>query len=219
MSKFDTEDRGALGFFLSEDGELRLRKLHQHIEFLARLSEPRIGEKEEGPAIDTPSLSNYMELLAEQVQQILDEVSEPSGIHRPEDAAAAKEGASDTDDGAEAISASALRPGASDDDDYAFGMTLDQLDEMNRLLDQLTAQGDLLMASSGGDLAEGTLIVTGAAIFSDADTAHTIIRQVNSQRLEDAPAPRMRVRETPPPYIVHMDEANTRQHDHRVDLH
>lgn len=38
MSKFETEDRGALGYFLSEDGQSRLRKLHQHIEFLARLT-------------------------------------------------------------------------------------------------------------------------------------------------------------------------------------
>ena len=42
MSKFDTEDRGALGYFLTEDGQSRLRNLHQHIVFLSRLAEPRV---------------------------------------------------------------------------------------------------------------------------------------------------------------------------------
>ncbi|MEN4905072.1 hypothetical protein [Luteimonas sp. TWI1437] len=98
-------------------------------------------------------------------------------------------------------------------------MTLDQLDEVNRLLDQLTAQGDLLMASEGGELAPGTLIVTGTTIFNDADAAHTIMRQISSQPLDDEPAPGLRVREVPPLYNVHAGGAGKRQRNHRSDLH
>lgn len=224
MAKFETEDREPFGYVLSEDGELRLRKLYQHVELLARLAEPRMGEREDGPPIDTSALSSYFELLAEQVRLVMDEVSEPSALHRPGGTAAATE---DTEDGDEAGSSDAAIPfvtgesGSSvdDDNDYAFGVTLDQLDEMNRLLDQLTAQGDLLMASEDGELAPGTLIVTGTTIFNDADAAHTIMREVSSQPLDEVPASGLRVREVLPLYTVHAGGAAKRQRDHRSDLH
>ncbi|MEN5062258.1 hypothetical protein [Luteimonas sp. TWI1416] len=222
MAKFETEDHGSFAYLLSEDGELRLRKLYQHLELLARLSEPRIGERENGPPIDTPALSSYFEMLAEQVQLVMDEVFEPNARHRPGATAAAAEDAEDGDEagGPDAVfPLSPDEPGASVDHDYAFGVTLDQLDEMNRLLDQLTAQGDLLMASEGGELAPGTLIVTGTTIFNDADAAHTIMRQVSSQPLDDEPASGLRVREVPPLYNVHAGGAAKPQRNHRSDLH
>ncbi|MEN5118757.1 hypothetical protein ABE488_15705 [Luteimonas sp. TWI662] len=222
MAKFETEDHGAFAYLLSEDGGLRLRKLYQHLELLARLSEPRIGEQESGPPIDTPALSSYFEMLAEQVQLVMDEVSEPNSLQRPSGTAAATEEAEDGDEAGSSDAAFPVgsdAPGASVDHDYAFGVTLDQLDEVNRLLDQLTAQGDLLMASEGGELALGTLIVTGTTIFNDADAAHTIMRQVSSQPLDDEPSPGLRVREVPPLYNVHAGGAAKPQRDHRSDLH
>ncbi|MEN4905069.1 hypothetical protein [Luteimonas sp. TWI1437] len=80
-------------------------------------------------------------------------------------------------------------------------------------------EADNLMASEGGELAPGTLIVTGTTIFNDADAAHTIMRQVSSQPLDDEPAPGLRVREVPPLYNVHAGGAAKRQRDHRSDLH
>ncbi|WP_156170288.1 hypothetical protein [Luteimonas sp. FCS-9] len=219
MAKFETEDQGSFAYLLSEDGELRLRKLYQHVELLARLSEPRMGEQENGPPIDTPALSSYFEMLAEQVQLVMNEVSEPGSLHRQGVTAAATEETEDGDNAGSSDAAMPLvpdEPGASVADDYAFGVTLDQLDEMNRLLDQLTAQGDLLMASEGGELAQGTLIVTGTTIFNDADAAHTIMRQVGSQPLDEVPAPGLRVREVPALYNVHAGGAAKRQGS---DLH
>ena len=65
MSKLTTEDRVDVGYFLPEDGQFRLRKLHQRIEFLSRLAEPRVDEEEDGPEIDHPALAGCLELLAE----------------------------------------------------------------------------------------------------------------------------------------------------------
>ncbi|MCD9007444.1 hypothetical protein LDO31_14585 [Luteimonas sp. XNQY3] len=227
MSKFETEDRGALGYFLPEDGQFRLRKLHQHIEFLSRLAEPRVDEEEDGPEIDHPALAGCLELLAEQVQQVLDTVSWPARLQAKGklDAAGDEVGQVEqaaevaSDDASEIVQAETGGSEETVDDDYEFGMTMDQLDEMNRLLDQLTAQGDLLMAGAGGDFAKGTLIVTGASIFNDADAAHTIIRQVNSQHLDDSPAAGLRVRETPSLYDVPPVAAARPQGDHRAGLH
>ena len=102
MSKLTTEDRGDVGYFLPEDGQFRLRKLHQHIEFLSRLAEPRVDEEEDGPEIDHPALAGCLELLAEQVRQVLDTVSWPARLQeRTQAGAACADHDEDDDDGDE----------------------------------------------------------------------------------------------------------------------
>ncbi|MDC7808334.1 hypothetical protein PQS31_16075 [Luteimonas sp BLCC-B24] len=98
MSKLTTEDRGEVGYFLPEDGQFRLRKLHQHIEFLSRLAEPRVDEEEDGPEIDHPALAGCLELLAEQVRQVLDTVSWPARLQEKTQAGAARAEADDDDE-------------------------------------------------------------------------------------------------------------------------
>jgi len=222
MSKFETEDRGALGYFLTEDGQSRLRNLHQHIVFLSRLAEPRVDEEEDGPEIDHPALAGCMDLLAEQVQLVLDTVSWPARLQpkgkplkvgqQADDDEAEAEDADETDGDAAPVAASA-------DDDYAFGMTLDQLDELHRLLDLLRAQGDLMMASGEGDVAKETIIVTGSAIFDGAEAVDAIIDQVEAQILDDDDprAKPRRVREMPPAYGVAKGAVGS-QHE-AVSLH
>lgn len=204
MSKFETGDRGARGYFLPEDGEFRLRKLGQHMEFLSRLAEPRTDEDEDGPEIEAPALAGCLELLAEQVQQVLDTVSWPARREvkgKPVTAnvdGEAVEGAGGSGEYGEAQGTGTGDVAAAGRDDVAFGMTLDQLDEANRLLGLLGAQGDLLMAGGGGDFADGTLPLIGAAIRDGAQAAQAIIRQVKSQ----PPGARggARVREMPAVY-------------------
>ncbi len=79
-------------------------------------------------------------------------------------------------------------------------MTLDQLDESDRLLDLLRAQGDLLMAAGGTDVADGTITMIGAAIFEGAEEMKDLIRQVNARVLDAEPDASTRVREMPPAY-------------------
>lgn len=203
MSKSDTKNRGDVGYFLPEDSQFRLRKLHQHIEFLSRLAEPRVDEEEDGPEIDHPALAGCLELLAEQVQQVLDTVAWPARLEaRGRRAAAVPDDAGDADDADEAMASGDDAHGAPDtqaDEELAFGMTLDQADEAHRLLDLLRAQGDLLMAGGDGDFADGTLIVIGSAIFDSADEMKDMIRQIGRQTL-DAPRTGKQVREMPAVY-------------------
>ena len=42
MSEFDSDDLETTGYFLPEDSWLRLKKLHEHVEFLANLARPAI---------------------------------------------------------------------------------------------------------------------------------------------------------------------------------
>ncbi|MDR6990657.1 hypothetical protein [Luteimonas sp. 3794] len=234
MSKFDTEDRGALGYFLTEDGQSRLRNLHQHIVFLSRLAEPRVDEEEDGPEIDHPALAGCMDLLAEQVQLVLDTVSWPARLQvkgKPggdQDEADDGDGDGDgdgDDDEAEDVDASddveeavATGPGGAN---YLVGMTLRQIDEANNLLDMLVAQGDLLHLSgtSGTEFTDNTIAMAGASIFDSAQALQALHRQVNSQYLTDRPAARPRVRETPPLYNVHVTAPPEPQGEHRADLH
>lgn len=227
MSKFDTEDRGALGYFLTEDGQSRLRNLHQHIVFLSRLAEPRVDEEEDGPEIDHPALAGCMDLLAEQVQLVLDTVAWPARLQPKGKPGGDQNEADDNDDDDEAEDvdapgdvqeAVATGPGGAK---YLVGMTLRQIDEATNLLDMLVAQGDLLQLSgtSCTQFTDNTVTMAGASIFDGAQALQALFREVNSQHLEDSPAAGMRVRETPPPYNVHVATATKPQADHRADLH
>ncbi|QOW24030.1 hypothetical protein [Lysobacter sp. H23M47] len=76
-----------------------------------------------------------------------------------------------------------------------FGVTLEQMDELDRLLAMITAHGDVVFSAHDADLAIGTLPLVGHAIFDDAIAAKDIIGQVTSQRLGRSPKPRSGIRE------------------------
>src|SRR5690606_10030573 len=95
-------------------------------------------------------------------------------------------------------------------DDYLFGMTLAQVDDLNRRLQMLRAQGDLLMASSYGVLADGTLAVTGASVFDGAEAVCGIIQEITTQELGDGRRARRRVRAAAAAYGVAATPASPR---------
>ncbi|WP_295909933.1 hypothetical protein [uncultured Xanthomonas sp.] len=68
------------GYFLSEDGQFRLVRLGEFVTFLARLAQPRsvAEERQAVPAVRAGELAVCMELLAEQLQLVLREVSWPA---------------------------------------------------------------------------------------------------------------------------------------------
>ncbi|WP_425481505.1 XAC0095 family protein, partial [Luteimonas suaedae] len=47
MSKFNSDDLGMLGYFLPEDSQFRLKKLHDHMVFLSQLAQPRTHDEDE----------------------------------------------------------------------------------------------------------------------------------------------------------------------------
>jgi len=177
MSKFDSDDLETMGYFLPEDSQLRLKKLREYVEFLANLARPRtsVEEKECYAEIRPGEAAICLELLEEQIGQVLDELSWPP--YRPKSEAAL--GANAEPEAAEEV------PDHSGER-YVFGMTLEQVDTLNRLIDMISAHGDVVTASHEAEFADHTLSSLGDAIFNDARTVREIIRQVESQRLGQA---------------------------------
>ncbi len=197
MSKFETEDRGTQGYFLPEESHAQLHALQQHLASLSRLSPPRVDDKANDMEIETLTLAGCMKQLAEQVQEVLDAMAGPVQLQADGRAVVTETASGLGDDSREDVEPEAS---AAQADDFRFGMTMDQLDEANRLLDLLGAQGDLLMASGGGDLAGGTVVVIGAAIFDGADAMKDMIHEIASQRLAAKAKTGKRVREMPAGY-------------------
>ncbi|MEB1529740.1 XAC0095 family protein [Xanthomonas sp. WHRI 7945] len=85
MSEYRTDDLEMAGYFLPEESQFRLVRLGEFIKFLARLSEPRsvAEEREAAPKVRTGELAVCMELLAEQLDMVLREVSWPACRQSP----------------------------------------------------------------------------------------------------------------------------------------
>ncbi len=190
MSKFDSNDLEMTGYFLPKDSQFRLKKLREYVEFLSHLAQPRMAD-EEREGIPEIRVAVCLELLAEQVGLVLDEISWPA--YRSE-----REAAPETEAGPE------IAEEVPDDADgrYIFGMTLDQLDRLDRLIDMIVAHGDVVIASDEAEFAKHTLSLLGDAIFNDAMTVRDIIRQMESQRLGKARGSQTGVEEEQAVYLA-----------------
>ncbi|MES2314009.1 MAG: hypothetical protein V4566_17115 [Pseudomonadota bacterium] len=193
MSTFDSDDLETMGYFLPEESQLRLKKLGEYAEFLSHLAQPRTADEEQEwlPEIRVGEVAICLELLAEQVGLVLDNLSWPA--YRSESEAAL--GA-----GAEPEAAQEVPGNAGNG--YRFGMTMEQIDTLNRLIDMIVAHGDVVIASDGAEFADHTLSSLGDAIFNDARTVRDIIRQVESQRLGPARGSQTGVGEERALYLV-----------------
>jgi hypothetical protein len=76
---------GDSGYFLPEESQFRLVRLGEFITFLARLAQPRsvAEEREAAPKVRAGELAVCMELLAEQLDMVLREVSWPAQPQSP----------------------------------------------------------------------------------------------------------------------------------------
>ena len=150
-----------------------------------------------------------LELLEVQLSQVLGELSWPARRGRQ----AAERGG---DAQPVAVEVEAMPPETSQADDaraaatgpdavedgadgargrYAFGVTLNQIDEVNRLIDTIRAYGDVVTASDHAGFADHTLSILGDAIGCNAVRLRDIILDVNAQRLGPARGTRTGVRE------------------------
>jgi len=150
MSTFDSDDLEVTGYFLPEDSQLRLKQLREYVTFLANLARPRRPDEDQEwtAEIRVGEVAICLELMAEQIEIVLDELSWPA--KRGERAAApevkaesevepklaAATAAADTDDAKPDLAAD--EPG----DPYVAGVTLGQIDELARLGDILRAHGE-----------------------------------------------------------------------------
>ena len=80
MSHDRLNDEDMSGYFLPEESQFRLEKLSGHVRFLARLAQPRTHDEERAaePRVRMDELAFCLELLADQVDLVLHEVSWPA---------------------------------------------------------------------------------------------------------------------------------------------
>jgi hypothetical protein len=187
MSTFDSNDPEKMtGYFLPQDRQFRLKKLREYVEFLAHLARPRMADEErEGvPGIRVGEVAICLELLAEQMGLVLDDISWPACRSESE---AALEADAEPEAAEEVPGDAGGR--------YLFGVTLEQVDTLSRLIDMIAAHGDVVIASDDAEFADHTLSALGDAIFNDARTVREILRQVELQELGPARGPRTGVGE------------------------
>lgn len=204
MSTFDSEDLETMGYFLPEDSQFRLKKLREYLEFLSHLAQPRIADEErEGvPEIRVGEVAICLEFLAEQIGQVLDELCWPA--ERGE-----KKDASETDAETQAVGTEAAEPEVAEPvmnevgNRHLFGVTLNQIDEINLLLDSLRAIGNVVTCSDHAELSDTTLSIMGDAITRDTQKLRDIIGDIyHEQRLESPHDPQTGVREEHASYLA-----------------
>lgn len=213
MSKHDTNDRKSGGGVLPEGTQRRLKKLQEYVTFLVHLTGPL--QTNEGSADVHPAeLKLCLDQLVQRVAPVIDALSE--GVARQKAAATAaadaaneahagKDGdAPDTD--AEATSAPKSRSG----ERYTAGITLDQVDEINLLLESLRALGNVVYCADHAEYSKATLAIMGDAIYRDVDKLHDILNEIyDSQRFESTDTLNS-VREAPASYIALPDHSPAR---------
>ncbi|AUZ55560.1 hypothetical protein B1L07_11230 [Stenotrophomonas acidaminiphila] len=168
------------GYYLPEDSQQRLVRLSDHIKFLLRLMQPLAGAVGE-PAgeVRLAEVAFCLELLGDQVDLVLDEVSWP----------------------ATQVDAPA-RDAADQAQGYAFGVTLAQVDALDGWVRTLAAQGDVLATGDAAGWARGTLPSMGRAVFDAAAAVRGVLDAVETQRLVAGADARLRVEEARAVYAV-----------------
>lgn len=189
MSTFYSDDMP--GYFLPEDSQFRLKKLRDYTAFLSRLAQPRTSDEvaEGAPELRMDELSICLELLSEQVAMVLDEVSWPA--QRQTEAAASDVA---PEDSPQLYGAASER--------FAFGITLDQIDALNRLIRTISAQGDLVACSRTAGLDDDTLPRVGQAIHDGMEAVRAILLEVEAQQLRHSRGSRTSVGEERAVYDV-----------------
>lgn len=186
MSKHESDDLKEPGYLLPEESQFRLAKLREHIKFLARLAQPRMANetREWAPEVSIGELAICLELLAEQLDLVLEEVSWPAWR-----TVAANE------PGRAAASVATREASHTDAERLAFGVTLDQIDALGRLIQTISAHGDVVAASHAAELAAHTLPLVGQAIYDGVEAVRAILDEVEEQQLGLGLGPRTGVGE------------------------
>lgn len=188
MSVLEANGPGMPGDGLPEDGRIRLKKLRDRVGVLSRLAQPRTcGEaRERMHEVRAEEFAVCLEWVAEQVDLVLQELSS-SASRQADGRAIERDGSRPTEP---------ERPDATDAR-FAFGVTLDQIDALDRVVRTISAHGDVVAAGQALELAGHTLPLIGQAICDGATAVRSILDEVEAQRLRRRTArPRTGVGET-----------------------
>lgn len=185
MSERTFDDKEMTGYFLPVDSQLLLAQVCNHIRFLARLAQPRIDDEtqERAPEVRMSEWMFCLDQLAEQLDMVLQEVSWPARRTPTQEEAPRAEGAGVADSTQNAA------------DGFVRGVSLDQVDRLNRLIAEVSAYGDAVSSHGMADFAGGTVTTLGHAVFDAASEMAEILGQLEAQRLEKGARLRFTVEE------------------------
>ncbi len=143
MSHDRLDDEDMPGYFLPEDSQFRLVKLRDHVQFLARLAQPRTQAEERAaePKVRMGELALCLELLADQVDVVLDVLSYPA--QRIDTMYSA---------GHPATTEAALDAG-----DSGFRITQEQIDRLTLLAETMSAHAQMVAVGDTTERAGQTL--------------------------------------------------------------
>jgi hypothetical protein len=174
-----SNDVDVLGYALPQDDRQRLAKLGQCIRFLARLAQPGSDDPLRAwtSRARLSELASGLQALAQQLDQAPGEGWPASSMASPADEEGVAVAGTDVD-----------RDGQHEP--LMFGMTMDQLDALDRLIQLIRAHGDVVSAHRMADLAGGTVAMVGHAIFDEATEVRRILDEVEDQRWPEQTRPR-----------------------------
>jgi hypothetical protein len=181
MSTNESKDAEANGYVVPEDARLRLKKLHEYVTFLANLARLRQSGEGKGWMADSRpgELAICLEQLEQQMAQMMEGLSWPderrtkTTVSETDAAAEAREAEDGGATDADAEAAEIIDPATGKR--YLSGITLDQIDEINLLLSNLHAVGNVVCCADHAEYSVATLAVMGDAIYRDVDKIHDII--------------------------------------------
>lgn len=206
MSTIDSEDRTVTGYFLPEDTQLRLKQLREYVGFLTNLARPRRPDEDSEcyNEIRPGEVAICFELIEEQIGWVLDELSWPGerGEGASEEAPKA-EAAADSDE-TDKPSEAAYTAEPTSAKRYSYGLTLEQIDEMQLLLSSLRALANVVTCADHAEYDKATLSTMGDAIYRDVDKLRGMLDAVDdTQRSNPRPAPQSGVEEEHAVYLAH----------------
>ncbi|NII11743.1 hypothetical protein [Oleiagrimonas sp. C23AA] len=219
MSMIEVEDPKATGYFLPEETQLRLKKLHEYATFLANLARPRQSDPSlEGFAEIRPGeVGICLEHFEEQIGGVLDEIGWPALLIKEATAtdADAPPAHKSKEEAETAIKATATQTGqsaAAVTSPRGYTATLDQVDQMNLLLASLHAVGNVVACADHAELSDATLSIMGDAIYRDVAALRKIVDDIYYLAPESDDTSSTEVQEAHASYLAlpkHAPTANT----------
>jgi hypothetical protein len=213
MSEHAFDDKDMTGYYLPRDSQRLLTKIKDHIQILAQLAQPRdAGDAQAtGPKLLMREFTTCLSPLAEQLELVLKARSRPAHCEATDEAQGlgntVQQGAVEAEAEDEELEEDAPElAGTGHDqpceDAFICGVTLDQIDQLNRLVERIKAYGDAVSANGAADFAPGTLSILGHTIFDRAVELDALVSEIYTQTLEQDPRQPFSVRETPPAYCA-----------------
>ncbi|WP_058361647.1 XAC0095 family protein [Xanthomonas translucens] len=165
------DDEDMPGYFLPEESQFRLAKLRDHVRFLVRLAQPRTPDEERAaePKVRMGELAVCLELLADQVELVLDALSYP---------------AQRTDTTRDAWPDAPIET-APDVGGGAFRVTLAQLDRLNQLAETVSAHARVVAAGDATARAGQALPEVGDTLCEAANAMRALLLQIERQPLRE----------------------------------